>query len=73
MCAQAVGAALAAAEGAGGRDDERIAAGAGVTVQDVNALMRQFDQMRQMVKQMMGNKKGAMRRMAAGMNRPPFR
>ena len=52
---------------------KRIAAGAGVTVQDVNALMRQFDQMRQMVKQMMGNKKGAMRRMAAGMNRPSFR
>ena len=52
---------------------KRLAAGAGVTVQDVNALMRQFDQMRQMVKQMMGNKKGAMRRMAAGMNRPPFR
>ena len=52
---------------------KRIAAGAGVTVQEVNALMRQFDQMRQMVKQMMGNKKGAMRRMAAGMNRPPFR
>ena len=52
---------------------KRIAAGAGVTVQDVNALMRQFDQMRQMVKQMMGNKKGAMRRMAAGMNRTPFR
>ena len=52
---------------------KRIAAGAGVTVQDINALMRQFDQMRQMVKQMMGNKKGAMRRMAAGMNRPPFR
>ena len=52
---------------------KRIAAGAGLTVQDVNALMRQFEQMRQMVKQMMGNKKGAMRRMAAGMNRPPFR
>ena len=54
---------------------KRIAAGAGVTVQDVNALMRQFDQMRQMMKQMMGNKKGAMRRMAAQMNgnRPPFR
>lgn len=52
---------------------KRIAAGAGVTVQDVNALMGQFEQMRQMVKQMMGNKKGAMRRMAAGMNRPPFR
>ena len=56
---------------------KRIAAGAGVTVQDVNALMRQFDQMRQMMKQMVGNgkKKGAMRRMAAQMNgmKPPFR
>jgi len=54
---------------------KRIAAGAGVTVQDVNQLIRQFEQTRQMVKQMMGNKKGAMRRMAAmnGMNRPPFR
>ena len=55
---------------------KRIAAGAGVTVQDVNALMRQFDQMRQMMKQMMGgSKKGAMRRMAAQMNgmKPPFR
>jgi signal recognition particle subunit SRP54 len=48
---------------------KRIATGAGVTVQDVNALMRQFDQMRQMVKQMTGNKKGALRRM----NMPPFR
>ena len=47
---------------------KRIAAGAGVTVQDVNALMRQFEQMRQMVKQMMGNKKGAMRRMAAAVS-----
>ena len=55
---------------------KRIAAGAGVTVQDVNALMRQFDQMRQMMKQMMGgSKKGAMRRMAQQMNgmKPPFR
>ena len=54
---------------------KRIAAGAGVTVQDVNQLIRQFEQTRQMVKQMMGNKKGAMRRMASmnGMNRPPFR
>ena len=55
----------------------RIAAGAGVTVQDVNALMRQFDQMRQMMKQMVGKgaRKGAMRRMAAQMNgkMPPFR
>jgi len=54
---------------------KRIAAGAGVTVQDVNQLIRQFEQTRQMVKQMMGSKKGAMRRMASmnGMNRPPFR
>jgi len=53
---------------------KRIAAGAGVTVQDVNQLIRQFEQTRQMVKQMMGNKKGMMRRMASmGMkNRPPF-
>jgi len=42
---------------------KRIAAGAGVTVQDVNQLMRQFDQMRKMMKQMMGDKKGMMRRM----------
>ncbi len=42
---------------------KRIAAGAGVTVQDVNQLMRQFEQMRQMMKQMMGNKKGMMRQM----------
>ena len=42
---------------------KRIAAGAGVTVQDVNALMRQFEQMQKMMKQMMGNKREAMRAM----------
>ena len=42
---------------------KRIAAGAGVTVQDVNQLMRQFEQMRKMMKQMMGNKRGMMRKM----------
>ena len=42
---------------------KRIAAGAGVTVQDVNQLMRQFDQMRKMMKQIMGDKRGMMRRM----------
>ena len=42
---------------------KRIAAGAGVTVQDVNQLMRQFEQARQMIKQMMGNKKSLMRKM----------
>ncbi len=40
---------------------KRIAAGAGVTVQDVNQLMRQFEQTRKMMKQMMGNKRGLMR------------
>lgn len=42
---------------------KRIAAGAGVTVQDVNQLIRQYEQARQMVKQMMGNKKGMLRKM----------
>jgi len=42
---------------------KRIAAGAGVTVQDVNALIRQFEQTRNMMKQMMGNKKSMMRQM----------
>lgn len=47
---------------------KRIAAGAGVTVQDVNQLMRQFDQMRKMMKQMMGNKHGLRGRLRM----PPF-
>ncbi len=42
---------------------KRIAAGAGVQVQDVNALIRQFEQMQKMMKQMMGNKKAMMRNM----------
>ena len=41
---------------------KRIAAGSGTTVQDVNSLMRQFDQARDMMKRMMGNK-GMARRM----------
>ena len=41
----------------------RIAAGAGVTVQDVNQLIRQYDQARQMVKSMMGNKRAALRQL----------
>ena len=51
----------------------RIARGAGVTVQQVNQLVRQFEQMRQMMKGMMGGKaKGmpAMPRMPRGMNMP---
>ena len=50
---------------------KRIAAGAGVTVQDVNALIRQFEQMQKMLKQMMGNKRGALRAMR-GMNLKDF-
>lgn len=42
---------------------KRIALGAGVTVQDVNQLIRQFEQMQKVVKQMMGNKRGAVRAM----------
>ncbi|MEA4929009.1 MAG: signal recognition particle protein [Candidatus Limiplasma sp.] len=41
---------------------KRIAAGSGTTVQDVNRVMRQFEQARDMMKQMMGNK-GMARRM----------
>lgn len=46
---------------------KRIAAGSGTTVQDVNALMRQFEQAKGMMKQMMSGggrlgKKGRMRR-----------
>ena len=42
---------------------KRIAAGAGVTVQDVNALIRQFEQMQKMFKQMLGNKRLTVRAM----------
>ncbi|MBP3645282.1 MAG: signal recognition particle protein [Clostridia bacterium] len=43
---------------------KRIAAGSGTTVQDVNALIRQFDQSKQMMKQMMSRgRKGKFGRM----------
>ncbi|MBQ2699980.1 MAG: signal recognition particle protein, partial [Clostridia bacterium] len=42
---------------------KRIAAGSGTTVQDVNALIRQFEQARQMMKQAMNMKKGGRMRM----------
>jgi len=53
----------------------RIAAGAGVEVQDVNRLLKQFDQMRGMMKQMtkLGRKKGKKGKMPAlppGMGMP---
>ena len=47
---------------------KRIAAGSGTTVQDVNALIRQFEQAQQMMKQMMGARgKGRMRMRFPGM------
>ena len=42
---------------------KRIAKGAGVTVQDVNELMRKFDKMKSLMKQMSGNKRAMMRQM----------
>jgi signal recognition particle subunit SRP54 len=36
---------------------ERIARGSGTTIEDVNALIKQFTQMQRMMKQMMGNAK----------------
>ena len=46
---------------------KRIAAGSGTTVQDVNALIRQFDKAKDMMKKMMGNKM-----MRKGKRRFPF-
>ena len=47
---------------------KRIAAGSGTTVQDVNTLIRQFEQAQQMMKQMMGARgKGRMRMRFPGM------
>ena len=46
----------------------RVAAGAGVQVEDVNRLLRQYDQMRKMFKQMSG--KGGKRKMMRGMRMP---
>ena len=48
----------------------RIAAGCGQTVEDVNRLMRQYEQMKKMFKQM--NKKGGRRNMMRGFNPANF-
>ncbi|MBR4099896.1 MAG: signal recognition particle protein [Clostridia bacterium] len=50
---------------------KRIAAGAGVTVEEVNRLMKQYEQMKKMFKQMnsKGGKRNMMRKMG-GMNMP---
>ena len=47
---------------------KRIAAGAGVKVEDVNKLMKQYEQMKKMFKQM--NSKNGKRNMMRGMNLP---
>jgi len=47
---------------------KRIAAGAGVKVEDVNRLMKQYEQMKKMFKQM--NMKGGKRKLLKGMNMP---
>ena len=47
---------------------KRIAAGAGVKVEDVNRLLNQYEQMKKMFKQM--NSKGGKRKMLHGMNMP---
>ena len=46
----------------------RIAAGSGMAVEDVNRLLKQYEQMKKMFKQM--NSKGARRRMMRGMGGP---
>ncbi|MDP9226558.1 MAG: signal recognition particle protein, partial [Actinomycetota bacterium] len=48
----------------------RIARGSGMSVRDVNALIKQFDQVRKLMKQVMGGKGGKLR-MPAGMKLPP--
>jgi signal recognition particle subunit SRP54 len=48
---------------------KRIATGSGATIQEVNKLVKQFDQVRKMVKQLSGGK-GKMR-MPGGMKLPP--
>ena len=48
---------------------KRIAAGSGMKVEDINRLLKQYEQMKKMFKQMNG--KGARRRMPNGMGLPP--
>ncbi|HYI44572.1 MAG TPA: signal recognition particle protein [Actinomycetota bacterium] len=48
----------------------RIAAGSGTTIQQVNQLVKQFEQVRKMMKSLTGGKGGKMR-MPAGMKLPP--
>ena len=53
-----------------GRRRARIAAGSGTSIQEVNKLVKQFDQVRKMVRSMSGGKGGKMR-LPGGMKLPP--
>jgi signal recognition particle subunit SRP54 len=48
-----------------GKRRKRIARGSGTTVQEVNLLLRQYAEMRRMMKAMAGGKKEALRKLAA--------
>ena len=48
-----------------GSRKRRIAAGSGMQIQDVNRLLKQFDQMQRMMKKISG--KGRMRKLMSGM------
>jgi len=50
---------------------QRIASGSGTKIQDVNALLKQFEMMQKMMKQMMGNK--GMKKKMNKMGRFPFK
>ena len=46
---------------------KRIAAGSGMKVEDVNRLVKQFEQMQKMMKQFNGKMKGRKRKMFGGL------
>ena len=48
-----------------GKRRKRIARGSGATVQEVNQLLRQYGEMKRMMKSLQGGKKEAMRKLAA--------
>ena len=49
----------------------RIAAGSGSSIQEINALVKQFDQVRKMMKMMQGGGRGKKLRLPGGMGLPP--
>ncbi len=53
-----------------GKRRKRIARGSGTTVQEVNQLLRQYGEMKRLMKSMQGGQKAAMRKLAARFGRP---